>query len=428
LKPALRILVLAPQLPWPPRQGTALRNLGILEHLARRHAVTLLCFAQADAEPGPLGEAGVTILRLPPPPPRPIWRRLLDLPITRTPDLLRRLASPAMDAAIDRLAASDARFDVIQIEGMEMAAFGLRARRAFARASGSAPRLVYDAHNAEWLLQDRAWRADFRRLRGLPGAAYSLLQTAKIRHYEAKLLRAADATVAVSAADAAALAALWPAARMAVVPNGVDVDLYRPADASDASGETPERCVYTGKMDFRPNVDAMAWFCEAVWPRLRALRPDASLAIVGRDPAARVLALADPAKGIEVTGAVEDVRPWIAGAGVVVVPLRVGGGTRLKVLEAMAMGKAVVATSLGVEGLDLQPGVEVEIVDEPAAMAASIARLMADPESRAALGRRARARATADYRWEVLVPRIEALYRAEEGSNPGDPSSGSATR
>jgi glycosyltransferase involved in cell wall biosynthesis len=167
-------------------------------------------------------------------------------------------------------------------------------------------------------------------------------------------------------------------------------------------------------MDFRPNVDAMAWFCEAVWPGLRALRPKARLAIVGRDPAPRVAALADPALGIEVSGAVEDVRPWIAEAGVVVVPLRVGGGTRLKVLEAMAMGKAVVATSLGVEGLDLQPGVEAEIVDDPAAMAASIARLMADPAARAALGRRARARALADYRWEVLVPRIEALYRAEE--------------
>ncbi len=416
----MKVLVLAPQLPWPPRQGTALRNLNILLHLARRHRVCLLCFGRADAEAGPLETAGIEIHRVAPPGPRSYWRRLVDLPTRRTPDLVRRLDSPAMIAAIDALVARElvaceagtrgdaAGFDVVQIEGMEMAAFGLRAHAALARVQARPPRSIYDAHNAEWLLQDRAWRADLRRgPRGWVGALYSLVQTAKIRRYEGRLLSSVAATVCVSRADAEALRPLAPAARMVVVPNGVDVEAYRPADPDAVE---PLDCVFTGKMDFRPNIDAMTWFCGQVWPRVRAAEPAARLRIVGRDPAPRVLALASPEAGVEVTGMVPDVRPFIARAGLVVVPLRVGGGTRLKVLEAMAMGKALVATSLGVEGLDLRPGVELEQADEPEAMARVILALFADAERRRSLGRAARARAEADYRWSALVPRIEALY------------------
>ena len=421
----MRLLVLAPQLPWPPQQGTALRNLNILLHLAERHAVTLLCFAEPGAEPGPLAEAGLEIITVPPPAPRPFWRRLLDLPSRLTPDLVRRLDSPAMDAAIRDLvarSAGDLGFEGLQVEGMEMAAFGLRARAGLAAVQARPPRLVYDAHNAEWLLQDRAWRADLRRPpRGWVGAAYSLAQTAKIRRYEARLLAAADATVAVSRADAAALRPLAPGARFVVVPNGVDVEAYPMADPS---AEEPELCVFTGKMDFRPNVDAMTWFCESVWPRVRAGRPEARLAIVGRDPSPRVAALASAEQGILVTGAVADVRPWIARAGLVVVPLRVGGGTRLKVLEAMAMGKALVATRLGVEGLDLRAGQELVLADEAAPMAEAILALGRDAARRAALGAAARDRAEADYRWSVLVPRIEALYTGPAVDREGLPTDG----
>ncbi|MCB0215248.1 MAG: glycosyltransferase [Chloroflexi bacterium] len=416
--------MLAPRLPWPTWQGTALRNLNILLHLAERHALTLLCFAEPGATPGPLAEAGIEIIGLPPPAPRPVWRRLLDLPGRLEPDLVRRLDSPAMEAAIAALVAREAGgpgYDGLQIEGMEMAAFGLRAQAGLARVQARPPRLVYDAHNAEWLLQDRAWRADLRRPpKGWVGAAYSLAQTAKIRRYEGRLLAAADATVAVSRADAAALAPLAPEARFVVVPNGVDVEAYPVADPDAVE---PGLVVFTGKMDFRPNVDAMTWFCQAVWPRVRAGRPEARLAIVGRDPSPRVRALASAQAGVEVTGAVPDVRPWIARAGLVVVPLRVGGGTRLKVLEAMAMGKALVASTLAVEGLDLRPGLELAQADDATAMAEAILTLSRDPARRAALGTAARARAEADYRWSVLVPRIEALYADPPGRLP---TSGSA--
>ncbi|HQZ72043.1 MAG TPA: glycosyltransferase [Anaerolineae bacterium] len=404
----MRLLILAPQLPWPPNQGTALRNLNLVRVLAARHAVHLVCFGDPFADRGPLPDWGVAVTLVPAPPPRPFLRRLLELPTQPTPDLLRRLASPAMDRCLADLAADPAgQVDVLQVEGIEMAPFGLALRALLARR-GRAPRLVYDAHNAEWILQDRAWRADLRRgPAGLPGVLYSLLQTAKLRRYERRLLRAADAVVAVSAADAEVLRALAPGVEPVVVPNGVDTAVYQPGDAAS---EDPDLVVFTGKMDFRPNIDGMAWFCERVWPLARALRPGLRLAIVGRDPVPRVRTLASAALGIEVTGAVPDVRPFIARAGIIVVPLRVGGGTRLKVLEAMAAGKAIVATRLGAEGLELVDGREALLADEPEAMARAIAALAADGARRAELGRAARARAVRDYRWEGLVEGMEGVY------------------
>lgn len=408
----MKVLVVAPQVPWPPHQGTSLRNYNILRVLALRHDLTLLAFGDPGAPLGPLPDLGIRTHVVPPPPPRSLGVRALDLVVTPVPDLARRLASPAMDAAVAALADAgpDPRpFGVVQIEGLEMALHGLSAHAALAGRLARPPRLIYDGHNAEWLLQHRAWRTDARRPRTWPGAFYSAVQTWKLRRFEHRLVAACDAVVAVSAADAAALRAIAGRARppIAIVPNGVDTDHYTP---SDPGAVDPALCVFTGKMDFRPNIDAVAWLCTEVWPRVRDAVPAARLAIVGRDPAPRVASLADASAGVEVVGAVPDVRPWIGRAGVIVVPLRVGGGTRLKVLEAMAMGKAIAATSLAVEGLGIVDGREAVVRDTPVDLAAAIAGLVADAGRRRELGRRARARAVADFRWDRLVPAIEALY------------------
>jgi glycosyltransferase involved in cell wall biosynthesis len=240
-----------------------------------------------------------------------------------------------------------------------------------------------------------------------PAAAYSLVQTLKLRHFEAKLLRTAHTTVAVSANDAASLRALVPEAHIEVAANGVDTLYFSPTPSIP---EDDALLVFTGKMDFRPNVDAVTWFCAEVWPLVRRSRPEARFAIVGRDPAPRVRELA-ALPGVTVTGAVDDVRPWVAMAGVVVAPLRVGGGTRLKVLEAMAMAKALVATTMAVEGLDLDVGHEVALADAPGEMARRILALQGDPAARAAMGAAARRRAEFQYRWEQVGWKMEALIR-----------------
>jgi glycosyltransferase involved in cell wall biosynthesis len=268
-------------------------------------------------------------------------------------------------------------------------------------------RLVYDAHNAEWLLQRRAFENDVESKLRWPGAAYSFVQTVKLRRYEGRLVRASWATIAVSSQDAAALSALAPKARVEVAPNGVDTSFFQPPVADTVE---PGLFVFTGKMDFRPNVDAVQWFADEVWPRVREQLPGARFEIVGRDPSLAVRALAGRA-GIAVTGPVADVRPYFARAAVVVAPLRVGGGTRLKILEAMAMGKAIVATPMAVDGLHVASGEELLIEEDPDAMADCLVQLANDEARRTALGAAARQRAEFEYRWENVGWRIESLYR-----------------
>jgi polysaccharide biosynthesis protein PslH len=410
----VRILIVAPRVPWPPHQGTAIRNLAIALELGRRHQVTILAFESAADELGPLEKAGIQVVSVPLPSPRPMARRVFDLPMTAGPDLSRRLDSEAMRQAtaalVDEAATAQSPFDVVQIEGLEMAAHGLAAADALQAAFGRRPQVIYDAHNAEWVLQERAWRADSRHLRTWVGAIYSRIQTRKLRRFERELLEIVDATVAVSEADAAALREVAPAASITVVPNGVDTESR--VSAVSTSPVKEGTCLFIGKMDFRPNIDAVLWFCREVWPHVRAARPDARFWIVGRDPTDRVRALHDGDAGIEVVGAVPDVAPWLARAAVVVVPLRIGGGTRLKVLEAMVAAKAIAATTMAVEGLAVQDDREALLADEPAALSAMIVRLLGDSALRRRLGAAARETALERYGWSGLVPDIEALYES----------------
>jgi len=423
--------MVAPHVPWPASQGTAIRNLGIALELARRHAVTLIAFGAPRDPRGPLADAGIEVIAVPQPRARSLVRRLLDLVSTPAPDLARRLDSRSMRDTLARLARETSSpdrpgFDIVQIEGLEMASHGLFAHGALREAAGLSvrsgrstpgrrlarpPRVVYDAHNAEWLLQARAARADVLRPGGWPGAAYSAAQALKLRRYEKALLGSVHAAAAVSAADAAVLARLAPDTRIAIAPNGVAAPGI--ADrAADRSAEDDDLCAFIGKMDFRPNIDAMTWFCAAVWPAIRSARPAARLEIVGRDPTPRVLALHAPERGVSVEGAVPDVAPYLARAAVIVVPLRIGGGTRLKVLEAMAAGCAIAATPLAVEGLNIHAGREAVLAAKPDQLAKAVVGLLGDRRHRRKLGDAARRRALLEYRWTDIVPEIERLYDA----------------
>jgi glycosyltransferase involved in cell wall biosynthesis len=162
-------------------------------------------------------------------------------------------------------------------------------------------------------------------------------------------------------------------------------------------------------MDFRPNVDGVLWFVQNVLPRIRQEAPGTRLWVVGRDPHRRLDTLTDD-PGVVVTGWVEDVRPYIDAAALYVVPLRIGGGTRLKVLEAMAMGKAIVATALGCEGFDLVPDQELVVADTPTEFAAGVLALLQQPERREHLGRAAQRFAASRYDWRIIVPKMEKVY------------------
>ena len=205
--------------------------------------------------------------------------------------------------------------------------------------------------------------------------------------------------------DKAALHEITPDVSITVVPNGVDLDLYRHFRGTPIHFDL----IFTGKMDFRPNIDAALWFGQEVLPLIQTVHPHTTFAIVGQRPHPRLDVLRDN-PGITITGYVDDVRPYIAGATVYVVPLRVGGGTRLKIMEAMAMGKAVVSTSVGAEGFPVVSGKELILADEPAAFAQAVVKLLDNPMRRLELGRTGQSLAHANYGWESLVPRLEQIY------------------
>ncbi len=398
----MKILFLTPQVPYPPQQGTALRNWGLIAGLAARHQVSLLTFAAQPFQPAPALAAACARIETVEQPVRTLSRRLRDLLLTRQPDMALRLASPLFR---QRLAAWLQResFDIVHIEGIELAPY-----LDLLEAARPRPFLLFDNHNCEYLLQKRACLTDLRHPLRWHGAAYSFVQWQRLHRYEAQVCRRADHVLAVSAADAAALRALAPGLSPTVIPNGLHLSAYAP-DTPPAPGMGQQAIVFTGKMDYRPNVDAVLWFARQVLPRIRQQIPQAHLWIVGQRPHRRLDPLrADPA--ITLTGQVESPQPFIAGAAVYVVPMRMGGGTRLKVLEAMAMERAVVATRLGAEGFPVTDGQELLLADEPEAFAEAVVSLLRDPQRRAELGRVARAFVQAHYDWSVLIPRLESIY------------------
>ena len=401
-----RILFLTPQLPYPLEQGTAIRNFNLIAQVARRHKVALLSFAEgARTDFGPLREICDPIVTIPAPE-RSMVARLRTLLTSSDPDMAHRLASTAYAQALRALLFEQS-FDVLQIEGIEMASFAFMARQW---RGVHAPAIVFDDHNAEYVLQRRALETDRRHPRRWPAAVYSLMQWRRLAEYERRVCRAADAVLAVSQADALALAALAPDIRPVVVPNGVDTEYYRP-NLPDILPLQHPAVVFTGKMDFRPNVDAMLWFYRHVWPRIVAEVPEAHGYIVGKNPDPRLAALSDD-PSVTVTGHVPDISPYFGGADVYVVPLRIGGGTRLKVLEAMAAGLPIVTTSLGAEGIDLTPNVHARVADRPAEYAAAVVTLLRDAVHAQALGAAARQFAVERYAWRRIIPRLEDVYSA----------------
>jgi glycosyltransferase involved in cell wall biosynthesis len=413
-----KILILTPQLPYPPFQGTSLRNYHIIQGLAQRHQISLLSFLEEDQSAaaeliGPLLALCAQIWTVPLAV-RTGRQRLLQLLASRRPDLANRLRSTQFEEKLASLLA-DQKFDIIQIEGLELAHF-LDA----IIASGRPCRILFDNHNSETELQRRAFAADLATLNRWPAALYSWLQIGRIRRFERWACGQADWVTVVSDADRRSLLAILPTAAspVTVVPNCIDVQSYEPDHSTAESGQDSEAdqpdprytfdVLFTGKMDYRPNVDAVLWFARSIWPRIQSTRPGTTWAVVGQqfhrrlEPLRRV-------EGIIVTGRVERIQPYLAGAGVYVAPFRIGSGTRLKLIEAMAAGKAIVSTPVGAEGYDVTHDRELLLASSEAEMASAVLHLLDHAEERSRLGRAARSFAER-YDWRRIVPMYEGIY------------------
>ncbi|MCS7260592.1 MAG: glycosyltransferase [Anaerolineae bacterium] len=399
----MHILLLTPQLPYPPHQGTSLRNYNLIAQLAKRHQVEVLSFldeGQSLTAAAPLLTICSRVEAVPVPKRTPI-RRIGQLVGSRLPDMAWRLWSPHYYARLVRRLA-EVRFDVVQIEAIELAPYLPAIEAARPR-----PLIVFDEHNCEWRLQQRAFFTDVCTPWRWPAALYSLIQWRRLRRYEGEICRRVDQVVAVSEMDRQGILSVAPEVSITVVPNGVDLEEYEGYRGTKECFDL----VFTGKMDFRPNVDAMLWFCDQVLPLIRRQCPWVRLAIVGQRPHPRLERLRR-VDGVTLTGWVPDVRPYLAGATVYVAPLRVGGGTRLKLAQAMAMGCAIVATSLAAEGFPVESGKHLILADTPHQFAAAVVQLLADPGLRNRLGAEARALVRSRYGWEQLVLQLEEVYQS----------------
>lgn len=407
---SLRILLLTPQLPYPPHQGTSLRNYHILRGLAQAHEIHLLSFNEQAALSGKptsseesakvLGSLCASLTTVPAPQ-RSRGQRLWRLLTNPDPDMAHRLASEAFSNALDDILSRSA-FDVVQVEGIELAAVVPQIRRAQPRAI-----IVFDDHNAEAELQRRTFATDVRLPGRWVGAAYSFIQWRRLRRYERWVVEACDGVSVVSEADLRHLQALAPNVEPIVIPNCIDVEAY--ADlAEDRSQALPHDILFVGKMDYRPNVDAVLWFAREIWPLLRQAQPDLTWAVVGKQPHQRLDPLQD-LPGVTVTGEVDDVKPYLASAQVYIMPFRIGSGTRLKLIEALAAGVATVSTRVGAEGYPLEHGKHVLLHDEPGPFAEAVLSLLRDTEKRQRLQEQGRQFAKA-YDWRRVVPRFNDLY------------------
>jgi polysaccharide biosynthesis protein PslH len=223
--------------------------------------------------------------------------------------------------------------------------------------------------------------------------------------------------ICVSSEDARTLRSEFGIDSISVLPTGVDTDYFRPSEVCSQRG----RMIFVGSMDWDPNEDGVVWFLEEVYPRIRQEMPEAGFYIVGRNPSARLRRIAGEHPHVTVTGRVADVRPYLAASEVVVVPLRVGGGTRIKIPEAMAMAKPVVSTSIGAEGLPFQDGRELCIADQPAEFARTVLRLLANDSLRESISAAARASVVENHGWDHVANSMEAILKqvVQNGASPG---------
>jgi glycosyltransferase involved in cell wall biosynthesis len=396
----LHVVMIDEELPYPPTSGKRIRTLNLTLRLARRHRLTYVCHRNADAQEARTAAAffvdhgiePVLVERRVPPRSGPgFYLRLAANLLSSLPYSVASHRSRALGEALQRVAAAGP-VDLWHCEWTPYAA-------ALAGLSG-APRLVM-AHNVESVIWQRYRETESNRLKRW----YIDRQWRKFIAFERAALTAVDQTVAVSDLDADRLRQEFGVRRVDVVENGVDTAAFRPG----AARRSPGRLLFLGSLDWRPNLDGVARFLD-VFPRIRAEEPTATLALVGRQPPEALRRRATATPGVLLHADVPDVRPYLDETALMVVPLRIGGGSRLKILEALAAGVPVVSTRVGAEGLHLEPGRHLTVVEDVADLPPAVLAMLRDPAAAAAQAARGREQVLRRYDWEVLADQLERIW------------------
>ncbi|MGI9146081.1 MAG: glycosyltransferase family 4 protein [Chloroflexota bacterium] len=388
-----RLLFLLPAVPAPLDTGAKIRNQGLLRLLAAEHQVEAIAFGS----PGSQRDLAALVHRstiVPEPRPRSRARRALDMRRAELPDIAWRRWSPEFSQTTRELV-REREYEAVQAEGIEMA------RYLYAVPRG---RRIYDAHNAEFLLQRRfstTASSPFRQL-------YSRLQWRRLERFERRVVQDSHLTLTVSQHDANQLSALaGEGSNVRVIPNGVDARAY---PFRERGPEHPANLLFLGKLDFRPNADGLEWFVRDVLRSVFEKIPHARLFAVGASPPEWLVKAGQHDDRIAVTGYVADERAYLARCAALVLPLRTGGGTRLKALIAMASGLPIVSTRLGMEGLDAEPGEDYLTAETTPEWVAALQQLLGDPVVRARLAHNGRALVERRYDWSAMRAEVSDAY------------------
>ena len=397
----MKLLFVTPYLPSPPRFGGQRRLHGLMRAAADEHEVSVVALADPseDAEESLVATREycrhvVTV--------NGSWRyargarkRAIQVATLLSPWSYEWAAyrERALQSELDELASRES-FDVIQFEFSQMAIY--RTPSTLKR-----PVVVLDEHNIEFDVVRRTAEADVGAIR----RAFSAVNWRKLRREERASWRCFDGCVLTSTRDREMLLSEQPGIKSCVVPNGVDVEEFAPDRRQAPESDT---VLFFGAVGYYPNTDGLLFFLREVWPILEKYRPGIRLRIVGPDPPPAIARWSGPT--VEVTGFVEDIRAAIAAASVVVVPLRIGGGTRLKVVEAMALGKAMVSTTIGAEGIAVVHERHALIADEAGDFARAVLRLLDNRSLAGRLGSAARQLAVERYSWRAATDRLLAFY------------------
>ncbi len=381
----MNLLVVSPNLPCP-SSGASTRNYYLLRALARKYTVSLVALVDRAelAQTSNISrlesftQTVQVIVRSKPRPKR--LQQLADV-VRGKSYMLNSHTSHEVQDAIERLFARN-HYDVVLFESVLMAGY----------LFPEDVKIVIDQHNIEHELLLRT----FQRERAWLRKWYNWLESRLLKPVELRRCLRADVVLVTSERERLALKRILPDKTIEVVPNGVDIEYFHGNHAEQA---VPGRIVFTGAMDYYPNVDAVLFFAQQCWPLVRDYLPNATWQIVGRNPLPEVWKLAE-LPGVTVTGSVPDVRSYLVEAEVAIAPLLIAGGTRLKILEALAMRKAVVSTSIGCEGLAVVPGEHLMVEDQPQKFALAVIKLLSSSEVRTAFGAAGRRLVEAEYSWD----------------------------
>jgi len=399
--PKAKLLFLSQTLPFPPDGGAAIRAYNVLRLLAREHDVTALCFYRRATTPDLAGSVAAlrsiasTVEVFPIEQEhnrtRLAWDHGRSLVTGRAYTVYAYESAAFRAALLEQLRSTH--FDLVHVESLDLSGYlPLLAEQT----------VILGHQNVESALLRR-------RAANEPSVArreYLRHQARLTEREERRWITHVALNVAVSDSDARDLAALAPAAQIVVVPNGVDVEKFAPAASTERSG-----IAFVGGMSWFPNADALEYFAQEILPIIRAKDSGVSVTWVGRASASEIERYAR--NGIRLTGHVDSIQPFVDGAACYVVPLRIGGGTRLKILDGWAMGKAIVSTSIGCEGLDAIDGKNILIRDDPQSFAAAVIAVLRDSALRASLEREGRITAERTYSWEVIGAAIRRAYGGE---------------